>query len=66
MPTLSIITSDSDEPVVFENVPADDAQRCVDLLRHDGQVLRLTPRNGGIAYIPVRHITYLHVADEES
>ncbi len=66
MPTLTIVTSDSPEPGTFESVSADDVLTCTYLLRDPNEILVLTPRNGGTAYIPVRHITYLHVADEES
>lgn len=63
MTTIRILTTESDEASIFEVEPGV-VPTLVAQLRDPDSVIQLTPRNGGTAYIPVRHVTYLHVAPE--
>jgi hypothetical protein len=64
--TVSVFTSESSEPSKFD-VEADWAAECVKRLAVPDEVLIFTPRSGvGTAYIPVRHIVYLHVSDDHN
>ncbi len=62
MPTIRIITVESDSPAVFE-ASKSDAEFIPAMLHDPDQVLVLTPKRGGTAYIPVRNITYVHIED---
>ncbi|WP_433730795.1 hypothetical protein ACQP2Y_21035 [Actinoplanes sp. CA-051413] len=60
MVTITVVTTESENPVIFDAQPYA-VESYVNALNDPNKVITFTPRNGGVAYIPVRQITYLHV-----
>lgn len=63
MITITILTTESDEPAKFD-VDYTLADSCVRMLSDPNAVLALPHARGGTAHIPVRHITFLHVPEQ--